>query len=535
MGADDEMRPELRWSRSMQRLHHLLKRKLHQRFMDVFMPPWSSRLIFLLVAPVAITCAAPNLEDVPGSNIAPDAGGMDASLDADEMKDAAMDAAPTDGGEPFDAGPSPCGEVNQFGPIFADIIARFSAQDSIGGWPDNPVVFVGSSSIRRWENLAHAYTDYSPLQRGFGGAQLGEVTHYAHELVGRHNPRAIVLYAGTNDVDAGVAPNVVVDRFRCFRYRIGEELGWNRPIVFISIVPNPARWDQWPKAKQVNEAIAAIASNDPSVYYADVASLFLTTGSPPQTSLFVADQLHLSPEGYDLLNSAVRPVVEMATTPTPLAGPPIPASPAGTRLLIDLGSSNPEDGELTPSPDYLGQHWNNWHSIDGGMAILPGEQIVNMISTDGTKTAIDLVIAGGFSNNGRSNGGLLWPDGAKLGNLAVGSATGDFFYTDGPDLSGGLWLRDLDPAKSYTFRMFAARQDAEVRVTRYTMIGATTASATVQTTGPGAGSAGATTNDDTIVEFKGVKPDAWGHVFIDVANETGPFAYLSLIEMIVEE
>lgn len=87
---------------------------------------------------------------------------------------------------------------------------------------------------------------------------------------------------------------------------------------------------------------------------------------------------------------------------------------------------------------------------------------------------------------------------------------------------------------SYTFRLFAARQDTEIRVTRYTLACATTASATLQTTGPNAGAAGATTNDDTIVEFTGIKPDAWGHVFLDVAIETGLYAYLSRIEHVVE-
>ena len=498
----------------------------------------SFRWILLLFVPLPlVTCNAPTLPDNPVPTLDVDAGASDASNAPDGANapiDAAMDGFTTDGGESFDAGPYPCGEVDQFGPIFPDVIARWSAQDAVGGWPDNPVVFVGSSSIRRWENLAHAYTDFSPLQRGFGGTQLGEVALYAHELVGRHNPRAIVLYAGTNDIDAGVAPHVVVDRFRCFRYRIGQELGGDRPIVFIGLTPNPARWNQWPNAQAVNEAIAAIAASDPAVHYADVATPFLATGSPPNASLFVADQLHLSAAGYTLWNSAIRPVVESVTSPTPPAGPANPVLPAGTRLLIDLGPSNAMDGEPTPSPDYLGQHWNNWHSVNGGIGILPGEQLVDMIATDGSPTGVDLVIAGGFIGYGRSNGGLLWPDGAKLGNLAVGSATGDFFFTDGPDSPGALYLRGLDPSKTYTFRLFAARQDAEVRVTRYTVTGASTVSATLQTTGPGAGSANTTTNDDTVVEFKGVKPDAWGHVFVDVAIELGTFAYLSLMEVVVE-
>ncbi|HRI68594.1 MAG TPA: GDSL-type esterase/lipase family protein [Polyangium sp.] len=507
----------------------------------VSLPHSLARLMLWLVVPMHIVvCQASAPRDSPlpepeadaGTMVAPDAG--DAADGSEMNDDAGIDAMVVDSGEPFDAGPDPCGEVLQFGPVFPDIVARWSTQDALGGWPHDPVVFVGSSSIRRWENLARTYSDYSPLQRGLGGAQLGEVAYYAHDLVGRHNPRAIVLYAGTNDVDAGVAPNVVVDRFRCFRYRIGQELGWTRPIVFLGLTPNPARWNQWPNARAVNEAIAGIAALDPAVHYVDVATPFLATGSPPSSTLFVADQLHLSAAGYALWNEALRPVVESVTSPTPIAGPANPALPAGTRVLVDFGPSNPDDGEMTPSPDYLGQHWNNWHAIDGGLGVLPGEQLVDLVTTSGAATGIDLVIAGGFSGNGRANGGLVWPDGAKLGNLAVGSATGDFFYTDGPDQPGALFLRGLDPAKSYTLRLFAAREDLEVRVTRYTITGASSVTDTLQTTGPGAGAAGANTNDDTIVVFQNVKPDAWGHLFIDVAIESGAYGYLSLVELMVE-
>jgi GDSL-like Lipase/Acylhydrolase family len=468
---------------------------------------------------------------------ASDAGDADGSTGADgstEDPDAGIDVADAADGEVFDAGPYPCNEVDTFGPVFPDVISRWSAQDALGGWPDSPVVFVGSSTIRRWETLAFEYTDHSPLQRGFGGAQLGEVAFYTSELVNRHNPRAIVLFAGTNDVNAGVAPSVVVDRFRCFRYRVGQELGWDRPILFVGITPTPARWNEWPNANAVNEAIAAIASKDPAVHYVDVATPFLATGSPPASSLFGADQLHLNTSGYKVWNGALRPIVESVTPATNPAKPPIPAPPAGTRVLIDVGPSNPEDGELTPSPDYLGQYWNNWHEIEGGMNILPGEQRIDLIAVDGSPTGIDLVIAGGFLCNGRSNGGLVWPDSGKLGKLAVGSATGDFFYVADADAPGALFLRGLDPEKSYTMRLFAARDDVEYRVTRYTVTGAISSSATLQTSGAGAGNAGATTNDDTVVEFTGVKPDAWGHVFVDVAIEAGNFAYLSLIELIVE-
>jgi hypothetical protein len=434
----------------------------------------------------------------------------------------------------IDAGPYPCDEVDAFGPVFGDVIDTWFAQDAIGGWPQFPVVFVGSSSIRRWEGLVLAYSDYSPLQRGFGGAQLGEVAHFADELVVRHAPRAVVLFAGTNDVNAGVAPTVVVDRFRCFRYRIGHGLGWHVPVVFVGITPTPARWAEWPQASAVNAAIAQLAVSDPAISYADVPAAFLATGSPPKASLFAPDQLHLSAEGYALWDQVLRPVVESATPTTQPAGTPAVDLPSGARVLVDLGPSNPDDGEPTPSPDHQGQHWNNWHEVEGDRDVLPGEQLVDLRTTDGTPTGIDLVIGGGFRGNGRSHGGLLWPSSALLGTLAVGSATGDFFFADDDDAPGAIFLRDLDPSRTYRVRLFAARESDEVRVTRYTVRGATTTSATLQTSGPGAGHDGGHGNDDDAVVMTELRPDAWGHLFVDVSVETGTYAYLSALELQVE-
>ena len=38
------------------------------------------------------------------------------------------------------------------------------------------------------------------LNRGFGGAQLDQVLYYAPRLISPHDPRAVVLYAGDNDL-----------------------------------------------------------------------------------------------------------------------------------------------------------------------------------------------------------------------------------------------------------------------------------------------------------------------------------------------
>jgi lysophospholipase L1-like esterase len=455
----------------------------------------------------------------------------DVALDA--RPDAPLDAAVTDAAA-WDAGPAPCAEVDRFTPIFGAQIARWAAQDALAPWAPGGVVFVGSSSIRRWEGLSRDFADYAPIQRGVGGAQLGEVARFTRDLVVRYAPRAVVVYAGTNDLALDVAPAVALDRFRCLRHRLGEGLGWTTPVLFVGVVPNPSRWARWSTARSFNAAVAALAADDPGLVYVDGATPFLATGSPPDASLFVSDGLHLSARGYDLWRAPIRAALEAVARPLPHASAPARALPVGARVLVDLGPSNPEDGEATPSPDYMGQRWNNWHALAAPGGALAGERLASLVTTTGAPTGVDLVIAGGFLANGRRSGGLLWPEAARLGSLAVGSATGDFFYTQDADAPGALSLRGLDPSRTYTLRLFAARDASEVRVTRYTVRGAATATVTLQTSGPGAGRGGATTNDDDVAEVRGARPDAWGTLFVDVAIERGAFAYLSAFELIAE-
>ncbi|MEZ4407842.1 MAG: GDSL-type esterase/lipase family protein [Polyangiales bacterium] len=459
-----------------------------------------------------------------------DAGSTSSDLGGDPP-DARPDAAwaPPYGGEV-------CAEVDRFVPQYASTVARWAAQDAEGPWPRGGVVFVGSSSIRRWAGLARSFSDYDPIQRGMGGAQLAEVAVHARALVSVHDPRAVVVFAGTNDIDAGVSPSVVFDRLRCLRWRLGRELGWDRPVLFVGVTPTRARWSQWPSASAFNASAASLADGDPGLRYVDVAPAFLATGSPPDASLFVSDGLHLSESGYALWHRAIRSALEAAARPRPPAGPPSITLASGARVLVDLGPGNTLDGEPTASPDYMGQRWNNWFPIDGGAAVLAGERKRGLVTATGEATGVEVVITGGFLANGRRNGGLLWPSPSRLSTLAVGTATEDFFYTDGPDNPGGLSLIGLDPSRAYTLRLFGAREDPEVRVTRYTVRGAAAASTTLQTSGAGAGAGrdGATTNDGAIAALSGLRPDAWGRLFVDLSIERGAYGYLSLFELIVE-
>ena len=388
------------------------------------------------------------------------------------------------------------------------------------------LVLTGSSSIRRWEHAQRDLAAWGPIQRGFGGAWLRDVAGWADRLVLAHEPRAVVVYAGTNDLTDGAPPTDVLKSWRCLVHTV-LEADPDTHVVFVPVTPNPARWGGWPTAEAFNADVEALTSH-PNLHYADVATPFLALGAPPPEHLFVSDQLHLSEDGYALWTP---PILDALAAIPPRDPPPFSAPAEPFYVRIDFGPTNPEDGAPAPDTDAFGNRWNAWHGNDGDAQILAGDMLQGLLTTQGDETGIDAVVAGGFKTNGYANGGLTSPP-AGLQTLAVPEATGDFFWTGDADDPGSVTLTGLDPARRWTVRLFAARDDAEVRVTRYTVTGATTASVELQTSGPGAGSGN--TNDGSVAVLTGLEPDPWGQLHIDVAIAQGAFAYLSLLELEAE-
>ncbi len=490
-------------------------------------------LVRLLPIAFVLACArqaeVPSFNDDSGGSGADGASGDEGSSGGDGSSDGTGD----DGGDDLPDSDH-CGVLDEFSSGYGSTVQAWVDQDALSASPEAPLVFTGSSSIRRWEGLTRAYSDYDPVQRGFGGAQAADVALYAEELVNVHAPAGVVVFAGTNDVAAAVEVETVVARVRCLRERIWIAHGSELPVLFIGITPTPSRWSSWESSDAVNDAIEALAVDDPGLVYVDVPSAFLETGMPPSEDLFVSDKLHLSEEGYALWDSVLRPAVEGALSPKEAVSSPGTHPASGARVLVDLGADDGDNGEHTDSPDYLGQHWNNWHSLAGGASILPGEHLGDLVDSTGASTGMDLVITGGFNNNGRNNGGLLWPDQELLGDLAVGTATQDYFYSVTDDATGGLMLRGLDPEATYTLRFFASRDESETRATSYTVHGSESASATLQTSGSGAGSEGGNANDDDVAEFTGVRSDPWGHLYVDMELAGNSYAYVALMELTVE-
>lgn len=184
-------------------------------------------------------------------------------------------------------------------------IAAFEAKDAEKTPPPNTVLFVGSSSIVRW-NLVKAFpmTDY--INRGFGGSQLADSVHFAPRIVTKYKPRTVVLYAGDNDLAGGKTPEQVASDFKDFIKVVHKDLPKTK-IVYVSIKPSVKRWSLWDKVTKANKLIAEECAKNDRLVFLDVGPGMLGEDGKPKADLFVADGLHLSEKGYELWNSLIKP------------------------------------------------------------------------------------------------------------------------------------------------------------------------------------------------------------------------------------
>lgn len=184
------------------------------------------------------------------------------------------------------------------------IEARYSEKAA----PKAPIVFIGSSSIRRWETLAADFPDKPVLNHGFGGSEVFDSVNYAHRLVFPFQPKQIVMYAGGNDLNAGKTPERVLADFQAFVARVHAELPKTK-ICYISTAPNPKRWAQIKEARAANALIQAFCAKDDRLQYLDVHPVMLAPNGEPKPDIFVEDQLHMNAKGYELWKGVVGPVL----------------------------------------------------------------------------------------------------------------------------------------------------------------------------------------------------------------------------------
>lgn len=181
---------------------------------------------------------------------------------------------------------------------FSEDFAEFAHWDAQNSYPEDAVLFVGSSSIVRW-NTADYFPGMPVINRGFGGSHASDATYWLEKAVLKYHPALVVYYEGDNDMEAGKEAPQIVDDIEEFGRRVLAS-DPDVQVVFVSIKPSPRRWRFWSEMQVANAALRTFTESDSRLHFVDVGPAMLGPDGEPNPALFVPDRLHLTPAGYDV-------------------------------------------------------------------------------------------------------------------------------------------------------------------------------------------------------------------------------------------
>ena len=186
-------------------------------------------------------------------------------------------------------------------------IKKFEEADRQQPPAKGAVLFVGSSSIRMWKDLAEDFPATKVINRGFGGSQARRIPLITPDrIIIPYQPRMILLYAGDNDLAAGKTPQQVFDDYKAFVSRVRAKLP-DAKIAYISIKPSLARVKLMEQMRATNELIRGYAAKGKNLVFIDVFTPMLNQSGQPRPELFIQDGLHMNREGYDIWRKVIAP------------------------------------------------------------------------------------------------------------------------------------------------------------------------------------------------------------------------------------
>jgi lysophospholipase L1-like esterase len=195
-------------------------------------------------------------------------------------------------------------ELNRFE---ADI-RIFEIRDHFRPPPEGAVLFAGSSTFRKWDDLVEQLPGHLIINRGFGGSTMADLNHFFDRIVLPYLPTRIFIYEGDNDIARGSSPEEFIQECRKFIRSCRDDLP-DAELYFVSIKPSPARFSQWDQMSRANRMLQSLCSETAQVNFIDITRAILDENGRPDPGLFVADRLHFNREGYQAIADILNPIL----------------------------------------------------------------------------------------------------------------------------------------------------------------------------------------------------------------------------------
>jgi lysophospholipase L1-like esterase len=190
-------------------------------------------------------------------------------------------------------------------------IAKLEELDKSERDPAHAILYIGSSSIRRWESITKDMSPWPAIRRGYGGAKFSDLVVFVDRLVNPHQFDALVVFVGNDIVgkDTDKTPEEVLKLFQYVVERVRIEHP-QQPIFLIGITPTSSRFDAWGKVQEMHEVMRKFIDSDETLHFVDTADAFLGEDGKPMDEFFVEDRLHLNAAGYELWARLIKAELE---------------------------------------------------------------------------------------------------------------------------------------------------------------------------------------------------------------------------------
>lgn len=174
--------------------------------------------------------------------------------------------------------------------------------------PQNAIVFAGSSIFHFWTTLTDDMAPLPVINQAFPGARMHSVFNAMDKLIIPYNPKIIVYYCGSNDINDGAESSDVLSGLEKFVSAVRGKLP-SIIVYFVSINKAPQKMDKWKVIDDSNHKIKDWCEKTDSLYFIDINPPFIIEGQSC-TGLYLDDGLHFRPEAYVEFTKRIKPVLE---------------------------------------------------------------------------------------------------------------------------------------------------------------------------------------------------------------------------------
>lgn len=192
---------------------------------------------------------------------------------------------------------------------FADQVAKLVAEDQAHPPADGSILFIGSSIWRLWSTVAQDMAPLPVYNRAFGGSQTPDMLRHFDDLVVPHQPRIIVYYCGSNDVNAGESADAIAGRIHEFAARVGKDLPGTK-MIFASINRSPDKEQRWDVVDAVNTRVRnSFTKEFAYLSYVELNPALFDAAGKARVELYLPDMLHFKPPAYVAFTEILKPAL----------------------------------------------------------------------------------------------------------------------------------------------------------------------------------------------------------------------------------